>query len=83
MPLTACQRNRVSTPMFSPVSLSGNQVALLHQRGQRSRDDDHAGHGKANEQVGTNEELAVVEVVTAMPPRVPTLITARNNDPQR
>ena len=44
------------------MGFAGNQVALLHQGGERCSDRNHAGHGDPHKQVGPHKQLAVVEV---------------------
>ena len=44
------------------MHLAGHQVALLHGGGEGGGDRHQGGHAQAHQQVGSHEELAVVEV---------------------
>ena len=49
------------------MGLACQQIALLHQRGQGGGQGHQGGHGKADQQVGTYEKLAVIQISDSHP----------------
>ena len=49
------------------VGLACQQIALLHQRGQGGGQGHQGGHGEADQQMGTYEKLAIIQISDGHP----------------